>query len=100
MAMAAAEYELWDLEAGNCIGAYPDEQTALAEVRAGVREDGREVWSQIGLLWAGEHPEDVRRIAEGEALLARALVPPHVAGSDDAGVAEVSALISPIGARK
>ena len=32
--MNTVPYELWDLETGNCLGAYPDETTALAEVRA------------------------------------------------------------------
>jgi hypothetical protein len=65
-------YELWDVDGGNMLGVYPDEATALAEIRAGVREDGAEAWATVGLLRVDEQPGNAQRIAEGEALIALA----------------------------
>ena len=70
--MAANSYELWDLESGNLIGSYPDEATALAQVREGVSSDGTDLWREVGMLRIGERPEDAARVAVGDELLALA----------------------------
>ena len=76
--MNTVPYELWDLETGNCLGAYPDETTALAEVRAGVRDDGVAAWASVGLLHRGDGTAETAAIAEGSELIARAqAVPEH-----------------------
>jgi hypothetical protein len=76
--MATTYYELWDLAAGNLLGAYPSEETALAEVRAGVQEDGAEAWREVGLrltraATTSHGRGESERIAEGNELIARAL---------------------------
>jgi hypothetical protein len=71
--MATIEYELWDLEAGNRIGSYPDEAAALAQVRAGINDDGADLWRAIGLRAIGERADESRPLAQGDDLIARAL---------------------------
>jgi hypothetical protein len=73
--MATGAFQLWRLDTGNCVGAFDDESAALAEVRAGVRADGREAWANTALLQAGDEAGDIRPIAEGDELVERALVP-------------------------
>lgn len=71
--MATLDYELWDLAAGDMMGAHPDQASALAEVRAGIRDDGAEAWRDVGLRVIGDTPEESRRIAVGKELMALAL---------------------------
>ena len=40
--METLPYELWDIESGNCLGAYADEAAALAAVREGISRDSVE----------------------------------------------------------
>lgn len=70
--MNALPYELWDTESGNCLGAYPDEAAALADVREGIQRDGRETWSEVSLLHASTSESEAALLAEGAALLSRA----------------------------
>ena len=76
--MGTRYYELWDMEAGNLMGAYPSEALALAEVRAGLAEDGEALWHEVGLRVAGEGPGESRRIALGDELIALARAAPEV----------------------
>jgi hypothetical protein len=69
---SVAPYELWDLETGNCLGAYQDEAMALTEVREGVRKDGRAAWMSVGLLRRGDDTSETAAIAEGDDLIALA----------------------------
>jgi len=73
--MARGMYQLWDLTTGNCAGAYDDEATALAEVRAGVHEDGPDSFDGVALVRAGVEVED---LGQGRALVARALAAPEL----------------------
>lgn len=70
-------YEIWDHETGNCIGAYPDQGAALADVRATVRTHGHPAVASLVLLTAPDDG-DGERIAEGRTLvqLAEADAPP------------------------
>ena len=68
--MAANYYELWDLEAGNMMGANASEAVALAAVRAGVDEDNVGLWHAVGLRASGDDTDDSRRIAIGDDLSA------------------------------
>lgn len=70
--MSAAPYELWDTETGNCLGAYADEATALADVREGMLRDGREAWAEVGLFVTGTGEKKAELLAEGMTLLTRA----------------------------
>ena len=70
--MNAVPYELWDVETGNCLGVYPDEGSALAEVRAGLRANGAAAWASVGPLRRGAGAEETTAIAEGNALITRA----------------------------
>jgi hypothetical protein len=72
--MSAGSYQLWDLATGNCVGAFDSEAAALAEVRAGVDEDGEASFDAVALLHAGQRPDEIQPIAEGRALVARALI--------------------------
>jgi hypothetical protein len=72
--MATVSFQLWDLATGNCVGAFDSEAAALAEVRAGVSEDGEASFDAVALLRAGQQPDDIQPIAEGRALVARALI--------------------------
>jgi hypothetical protein len=71
--MATLDYELWDLTAGNLMGAYPGEEAALAEVRAGVRDDGVAAWRDVSLRFARVDGSDSRKIAEGSESITRAV---------------------------
>jgi hypothetical protein len=94
--MKTLNYELWDLETGNCLGAFGSEAAALAEVRAGVREDGSAAWESVGLLWAGERPGDARRIAAGDELIARAQAMPEASGTPAAVPEQPAALLATV----
>jgi hypothetical protein len=85
--MAAGSFQLWDLATGNCVGAFDSEAAALAEVRAGVGEDGEASFDAVALLHAGQHPDDIQPIAEGRALVARARVERLPASASDYRVA-------------
>lgn len=61
-------YEVWDYEASNCIGAYPDQRAALADVRATVRKLGPAAVASLVLLTAPDDG-DGERIAAGEDLV-------------------------------
>ncbi len=61
-------YEVWDYETGNCIGAYSDRGTALAEVRATVRAHGPAAAASLVLLTAPDDG-DGERIAAGNDLV-------------------------------
>ena len=65
-------YELWDVEAGNMIGHYPDEPAALRAIREGANEDGLESWGPVALLRIEPDGRD-STVAQGLALVARAL---------------------------
>lgn len=70
--MSSPDYELWDLAAGNLMGMYPSEEGALAEVRAGIRDDGAEAWRTVGLRVVAADNTTSRTIATGDALIALA----------------------------
>jgi hypothetical protein len=74
--MTLTSYQLWDFNSGNCIGAYAEEAAALADVRAGVSEDGMETWLSVGLLKDGILPGGAERIVSGPELIERALSVP------------------------
>ncbi len=65
-------YELWDSYGGSRMGEFRTLPSALAEVRAGVREDGPEPWREVGLLQRTYGGGETRKLAEGEALIAMA----------------------------
>ncbi|MDP9375955.1 MAG: hypothetical protein M3Q65_26600 [Chloroflexota bacterium] len=69
-------YEVWDYETGNCLGAYPDEGTALADVRATIQAHGPAAAASLVLLTAPDDG-DGTQIAAGAALarLAAAAAP-------------------------
>ena len=71
--MTVTSYQLWDFNSGNCIGAYAEEAAALADVRAGVSEDGMAAWLSVGLLRDGILPGGAERIVSGPELIERAL---------------------------
>ncbi|CAA9573762.1 MAG: hypothetical protein AVDCRST_MAG18-2282 [uncultured Thermomicrobiales bacterium] len=75
--MTTGAFQMWNLDTGNCFGAYDDEQTGLTEVRAGVAEDGPGAWANAALLRAGEQPDDLRPLAEGRTLVEPALAASH-----------------------
>jgi len=67
-------YELWDVETGNLIADYADEYAALANVRAGLDDDGLAAWETVEL--ARIEPDGTRvPVARGAALVRRALAP-------------------------
>ena len=61
-------YEVWDYETGNCIGAYPDQGAALADVRATIRAHGPTAAASLVLLTAPDNG-DGEQIAAGGALV-------------------------------
>ena len=68
------EYELWDIEGGNCLGSYESMADALRAVAAEVDEfgtDGPEIRSLA--LVRLDAPPGEGRVAAGEALAALAL---------------------------
>lgn len=59
-------YEVWDIDAGNMIGAFASEAEALVEVRELLEENGIEYAADLAL---GRRREDAgEQIAEGAAL--------------------------------
>lgn len=71
MKMVSLVHELWDIETGNLLGDYLDEDAALHDVREGIQEDGRDLWSAIAL--ARVEADGTRNtIAQGDELIARA----------------------------
>ena len=66
----AVRYELWDLSSGNRLGEYESLSQALAEVHAGVAEDGPALWAAVGLLQRGDDGDETSNVAQGEALIA------------------------------
>jgi len=75
--MTVMSCQLWNLHTGKCIGAYPEEAAALADVRAGVSEDGMDAWLSVGLLRDSILPGAAGRIASGPELTERALSVPN-----------------------
>jgi len=76
-------YELWDSDTGNRVGKYPTEEAALQAVLEDIRLYGRdaEVIVSQGLLQRDPDRQQDRLIAEGPALVERALA---LAGMDSA----------------
>lgn len=68
-------YELWDVETGNLIADYPDEDAALRAVREGVSDEGLAPWATVALARVEPGGERVP-IVQGSALAARALAGP------------------------
>ncbi len=64
-------YAIWNTETGNREGWYQSEAEALADVRDAVARFGREFVHSWAL--AQHDGDDLTRIAEGEALIDRAL---------------------------
>lgn len=65
-----AHYKVWDSDSGNLLGVYPNEDSALAMIYAGVVEDGPSLWQRVGLLKMGDSEGEDQLIAEGEAPIA------------------------------
>lgn len=65
-------YELWDLETGNAVGDFQTEADALDFVRWRLREDSRDSAVALAMLAIADDGE-MTSVAEGEALLQRAL---------------------------
>lgn len=63
-------YELWDLETGNCLDVFDDEEAALAAVREIAEQDGPGSVLPLG-LGRRDAPAEFTAIAEGQTLLAR-----------------------------
>ena len=63
-------YDLMELSTGNLMGSYPDEDSALRDVRASVEAYGPDAVATLALALAGDG--SIRVLAEGEALLHRA----------------------------
>lgn len=59
-------YEVWDYDTGNCIGAYPDQGTALADVRATIQAHGPAASASLVLLTAPDDGDGERIAAGGE----------------------------------
>ena len=68
-------YELWDSETGNRVGKYPTEDAALRAVLEDIRRYGRDARAivSLGLLQRDPDRQQGRLIAEGTALVERAL---------------------------
>jgi len=68
-------YELWDSDTGNRVGKYPTEEAALRALIEDIRLYGREaqVIVSLGLLQRDPDRQQDRLIAEGSALVERAL---------------------------
>jgi hypothetical protein len=66
-------YTIWDTESANLVGSYRTVEEALGEVRSYVREVGPEWPSGTWLLAASDEAGNLTPIAEGKALLERAL---------------------------
>jgi hypothetical protein len=63
-------YELWDVDAGNMIGAFETEHDALVEVRALIDANGPDY--ALDLALASRREDGGEPIAEGAALARRA----------------------------
>ena len=75
MVTTSPVYELWDTETGNLIADYADEDAALRAVRAGINDEEPGAWEAIELVRV--EPDGQRApIAQGAALVGRALAPP------------------------
>ncbi len=68
----AAVYELIDLESGNLVGAYGNEDEAYAIVRAPYRAHGRAAVAALALLRVDDDGEQ-RLLSESDTLVLRAL---------------------------
>ena len=68
-------YELWDSDTGNRVGKYSTEEAALGALREDIRRYGRDaqVIVSLGLLQRDPDRRQDRLIAEGPALVERAL---------------------------
>lgn len=69
-------YELWDVEGGSRLGSYPDQGSALAEVRKSIAKNKAHLWGNVGLLALGADSDQDRVIAEGAELIALAQATP------------------------
>lgn len=67
--MSALLYELWDMESGNCLGAYADEVAALSDIREGISRDSVASWVTVGLFRASARDRDAALLAEGRSLI-------------------------------
>jgi hypothetical protein len=68
-----AVYDLWDVETGNLIGSYDNEERALAMVRALVDANGQE-YADVLELGFEDETGLTQQLGTGTALLARARV--------------------------
>ena len=71
--MPVVEYELWDMESANRLGAFPTRQEAFDLVEEMFRKDGAEAVASLALgeLREGASGDvELRPIAQGRALLA------------------------------
>jgi hypothetical protein len=66
-------YELWDVDAGNMIGAFANEAEALAEVRSLLAANGRAYADDLAL--ARRRVDGGEPIADGDELARRAESP-------------------------
>ena len=73
-AKAFMVYQLWDMESSNLVMECPTEAAALAEVREGFKRFGRP--DVVYLLLTREDGTGPQTIAQGDALIARALAAP------------------------
>lgn len=71
-----ATFELWDLETGNALGAFPTERAALLAVADAARRYGREFVESWGL--AQVTGTEMCNLGEGFVLLERAGVPDYL----------------------
>ena len=67
-------YQLWDTESSNLVMEFPTEAEALAEVRDGLKRFGRA--DVVYLLLTCEDGSGPEAVAQGDALIARALAAP------------------------
>lgn len=86
--MTKGSYQFWDLRTGNCAGAFDNEDAALAEVRAGVAEDGPESFDAVAL--AHVQDDDIEDLGQGRVLVDRALAAvAQESGSSEPGASSV-----------
>jgi hypothetical protein len=64
-------FEVWDIETGNAIDAFPDEEAALAFVRSAIDEFGDDYALTLALL-ADDPGGEVTTVATGAELAERA----------------------------
>jgi hypothetical protein len=65
-------YEIWDTETGNLIGEFPTEDEALQLVRHAIEDWGKDAAATL-VMGYGQNDEVASQVAEGEALIKRAL---------------------------